>query len=436
MNFDPAALARTLTPRLVAWRRDLHRHPETGWTEFRSTALVCAALAGLGFDVRLGKDAVRPEARMGVPGPAELEAARRRALEDGADPALVARMGDGLTGAIADLDSGLPGPTLALRADLDALAVPEADDLDHFPAREGFASRRPGLMHACGHDAHTALALGLAAALAPLLRERRLRGRLRLLFQPAEEGVRGARAMLEAGALEGVTHLLGLHVGLKADAAGGLICSAEDFLATSKLEAAFSAAAPGGDALQAACAAVLGLHALPRHGGGPTRINAGLLRAGEHARTRPRQARLLLETRGATTEINARLEDDARRVLEAAAAMHGCACAATLRGQASGGRGSPELADLVREAARASGRFGRIEERAPFGASEDFGTLLSAVQARGGQSVFLLLGADLASGHHTARFDFDEAALPAGLELLIRAASAVLNSAASKDSLL
>ncbi len=425
-SVDPAALAAALTPRLVARRRDLHRHPELGWTEFRTTSLACTALIGLGFAVRLGKDAVRPEARMGVPDAAVLTAARRRALEDGADPALVARMGDGLTGLIADLDSGLPGPTLAVRADLDALAVTEAEDADHFPARRGFVSRRRGLMHACGHDAHTALALCLADALAPLLREQRLRGRLRLLLQPAEEGVRGARAMLEAGALEGVTHLLGLHVGLRADATGTLICSAEDFLATAKLEAVFTTAAPGGDALQAACAAVLGLHALPRHGDGATRINAGLLHAGEHPRTPPRQARLLLETRGATTEINTRLEDETRRVLEAAAAMHDCACVPTLRGQARGGRGSPELAARIHAAARAAGRFTRIVEHAPFGASEDFGTLLDAMQAEGGQGVFVLLGADLAAGHHTARFDFDEAALPAGLELLLRAAADIL----------
>ncbi len=164
--------AHALAPGLVAIRRALHRHPELSFQEHRTAALAAREVAAAGFEVRTG----------------------------------VAR-----TGVVAELDGG-PGPRVALRADMDALPIHEAND-------HGFASEVDGVMHACGHDAHTAGLIGAARILAGLEEEGRLPpGRVRLLFQPSEEamdaeGKSGGRRMAEEGAMEGVDAVVGLHVG-------------------------------------------------------------------------------------------------------------------------------------------------------------------------------------------------------------------------------
>jgi aminobenzoyl-glutamate utilization protein A len=149
---------------LVAIRRDLHERPEAGWTEFRTTALVAAELDRLGFDLHLGADAVEPDARLGVPPEDELAAAEARAREAGAPESYLDRM-DGITGLVAVKRYG-DGPTVGVRVDMDALERQEAMDDDHRPAREGFASAHPGEMHACAHDGHTAIGVGIARELA------------------------------------------------------------------------------------------------------------------------------------------------------------------------------------------------------------------------------------------------------------------------------
>jgi aminobenzoyl-glutamate utilization protein A len=102
---------------------------------------------------------------------------------------------EGLTGCVAVFDSGRPGPTLGLRFDIDCVNVSETTAADHIPDKEGFASTNPGYMHACGHDGHMSIGLGVAQWL--VANRDRLKGRVKLLFQPAEEGVRGARPMAE-----------------------------------------------------------------------------------------------------------------------------------------------------------------------------------------------------------------------------------------------
>src|SRR5581483_12045458 len=129
---------------LVAWRRDLHRHAEPGWCEFRTSALVAARLEEWGYQVQTGAAIVAPEARMGVPSDAVLEREYRRALEWGSPEARLAPMRGGLTGVVGTLDSGRPGPTLGIRFDLDANdGLAEPDDPAHRPAREGFRSIHP-----------------------------------------------------------------------------------------------------------------------------------------------------------------------------------------------------------------------------------------------------------------------------------------------------
>jgi amidohydrolase len=161
---DLAADRAALEPELLETRRALHRHPELAFAEHRTAELVADRLRALGYEPRVGV---------------------------------------GGTGVMADLDGGRAGPTLLIRADMDALP------LDELPGRS-YGSQTPGRMHACGHDAHTSALLGVAALLGR--RRGQLAGRVRLLFQPAEETGQGARAVIDDGALNGVDQALMAHV--------------------------------------------------------------------------------------------------------------------------------------------------------------------------------------------------------------------------------
>jgi amidohydrolase len=158
--------AHALYEDLVHWRRDFHIHPELGFTETRTASIVAEELEKLGYRVRRGV---------------------------------------GRTGVVADLGDS-DGRTIAIRADMDALPILESADRE-------YASQTDGVMHACGHDSHTSMALGAAA----LLAKEKFPGRVRFLFQPSEEtadadGVSGAPRMVQAGVLDGVDMVIAQHV--------------------------------------------------------------------------------------------------------------------------------------------------------------------------------------------------------------------------------
>ncbi|NCB17945.1 MAG: M20/M25/M40 family metallo-hydrolase, partial [Synergistales bacterium] len=180
----------------TALRRELHSHAETGWTEFWTTARIAGILDSLGYDVLVGRDVLDLDSVMGRPSDQEIAFFVERALKQGADPGWIKKM-DGYTGAVALLDTGKPGPVLAFRFDIDAVDVSESQDEKHRPFREGFASMNENAMHSCGHDAHAVIGLALAELL--MVKKESLAGMIKLIFQPAEEGVRGARAMVAAG---------------------------------------------------------------------------------------------------------------------------------------------------------------------------------------------------------------------------------------------
>lgn len=161
--FDYLSEANHIAPELTALRRAFHMDPELGNREFHTAERIEAALNGWGIPTR-------------------------RLLD---------------TAVVGRLDGALPGPTVALRADMDALPLAEATGAD-------FASRNEGVMHACGHDVHMAAALGAARLLACHREE--LKGSVLFLFQPDEEGRGGAQRMIEAGVLEGVDAVFGAHV--------------------------------------------------------------------------------------------------------------------------------------------------------------------------------------------------------------------------------
>lgn len=411
-----------LTAQLTAWRRDFHRHPELGFCEFRTAARVAAELEKFGWQVSAGPEVMRADARMEVPPATEIAVARAEALRDGADPAWVARFGDGLTGVVGTLDTGRPGPTVAFRVDMDALPVRESDDPAHAPAREKFSSARPGRMHACGHDGHTAIGLGLAATLPALARD--WRGRIKLIFQPAEEGCRGAKSMVAAGVLDDVDHYFATHLGISLTETGAVACGTSNILATAKIDATFRGVAAhagvdphlGRNALLAAATATVQLHAIARHGAGASRVNVGLLSGGTGRNIIADTAVLKLEVRGETTPICQWMRTEAERVLRAAAAMHGVEVVLEDMGEAGSAPCDAAARAVVRRAAEKSGARS-VVEFTPLGGSEDATLMMEAVQARGGAATYLIVGTPLPAGHHHPRFDIDEAALPQAVAL-------------------
>lgn len=179
----------TLPEYMIRVRRDIHRHPETAWTEYRTTALVARELEKWGYQVLLAEEVLDLESRSALPAPGQLELAEMRAREEGVDPELMRRMAGGKTGVVGILQRS-QGPVAALRVDMDALEVTESAGPDHRPAQQGFASCHEGICHACGHDVHTAVGLGVARILAE---DQSWQGTVKLIFQPGEEGdARGA----------------------------------------------------------------------------------------------------------------------------------------------------------------------------------------------------------------------------------------------------
>jgi aminobenzoyl-glutamate utilization protein A len=407
--------------RLVSLRRTLHRHPEPAWREFWTTARIVAELESIGVDdLLVGPDLLESDARMGVPDSEELAAWRDRAREAGADPALLERLDGGHTGAIAVLDGERDGPTIALRVDIDGLPRAESDDPDHVPAAEGFRSET-GAMHACGHDAHATIGLGVIAALS----DRDFAGQLKVLFQPAEEVVGGAAPVAERGHLDDVDYLLALHIGLD-HPTGEVVAGVEGFLAVSQFRAEFTgeSAHAGGhpgqgrNAVQAMATAVQNLYAIPRHEDGATRVNAGDVGGGTASNIVPESAYIEGEVRGETTELMEYMRERADGVLDHAAEMHDCEVEVGTAGQAPSAENDPELVDVVEAVAGRTDGVSSVLRHDDLGGSEDATYLMRRVQDHGGTAAFVCVGTDHPGGHHTATFDVDEDSLPVGVAVL------------------
>ncbi|AQL41876.1 N-acyl-L-amino acid amidohydrolase [Halorientalis sp. IM1011] len=407
--------------RLVSLRREFHRHPEPAWREFRTTARVIDELEAIGVDdLLVGPEVLDADARMGVPDPDELTAWRDRAREAGVDPDLLDRLDGGHTGAIAVLDGERDGPTIALRVDIDGLPLVESDDPGHVPAAEGFRSET-GAMHACGHDAHATIGLGVLDALS----DRDFAGRLKVLFQPAEEVVGGAAPMAESGHLDDVDYLLALHIGLD-HPTGEVVAGVEGFLAVSQFRADFAgeSAHAGGhpsegrNAVQAMAAAVQNLYSIPRNEAGATRVNAGDVGGGTASNIIPEQAYIEGEVRGETTDLMEYMRERADRVMDNAAAMHDCEVEIETAGQAPSAESDPELVDVVEVVAGRTDGVETVLRHDDLGGSEDATYLMRRVQDHGGNAAFVCVGTDHPGGHHTDTFDVDEDSLPVGVAVL------------------
>jgi aminobenzoyl-glutamate utilization protein A len=417
----------TVDEDVVAIRRELHANPELGFLEFRTAGRVAKTLESLGFQLTLSDQAMVPEARLGVPDPATLAAELEAAAEDGVEYRWLTEFEGGMTAVVGTLPGPPTGPVTAFRFDIDALPVTEDCTAEHAPARLGFASSRPGLMHACGHDGHVAIGLALAARLS----HSPLPGTVKLVFQPAEEGLRGGSAVAAAGVLADVDRLYCLHLGLGLPT-GTVHGSVAGLIGSTKLRAEFKGRAAhagveperGANALLAAAQAVVGLHALPQYFGEGARLNVGRFEAGTAANVVAERATLVLETRQDRGDAGSELAIAAERVLGGAGVGLGVEVEVERVGGAPAVECDPEAAAAVEPAVVATRGLhyagGPHRDRG----SEDASWLLDAVRDGGGTGTYIAFGCTSPSGHHTPRFDLDERALPPAVDMLHRLASA------------
>lgn len=418
----------TLEEQIVTWRRDLHMYPETGFLEMRTASIVAHELTKMGYALQLGTEVMDPNACMGKPSDEETAVHYAWAVENGAHPDYVDFFKEGYTGIVATLDTGKEGPTLAYRFDMDALDIHECEEQSHEPVAKGFRSTLPNKMHACGHDAHTSIGLTVAALL--MEQKNDLAGTIKLIFQPAEEGTRGAKSMTEKGVVDDVDLFVATHIGTGIPF-GEFLAANNGFLATSKLNVTFKGIAShaggspeeGKNALLAAANAAINLYAIPRHSDGATRMNVGELHAGAGRNIIADTATMKIETRGETSAINTFVSDQAKSVIQGAAKMYEVDYTIETVGAALSSKCSPDLAAEMHAIASASGELEHsIEYSNASAGSEDATYFMERVKERGGKATYVVFGTELAAGHHNEKFDIDERSLLPAAKVLAQSA--------------
>ena len=372
------AAADRLRPRLLGWRRHLHAHPELSGQERETAAFIAAELAALGLQAR------RP-----------------------------------LPNAVV-CDLGAPGPRVALRADIDALPIREETGLP-------FASSRPGVMHACGHDGHTAILLGVAALLGP---EPSVPP-LRLIFQPAEEvPPGGAIDLIAAGVLEDVSAIAGLHLWAPLRSGAAVLAPGPAWAAADRFRAIIlgrpgHAAEPHAavDALETACRAVVGLQSIVSRRVDPLQpavVTVGRLQAGEAFNVVAGEAVLEGTVRAFDEDVRRHIRAQIGSVLQHAAAAAGARVELEYVDGFPPLRNDPEVAAVVAAAAEAQLGPGTVAPGPRAMVADDFARYAERVPG-----AYLQLGAGGATAglpHHHPRFDIDEDVLPVGAAILADAA--------------
>jgi amidohydrolase len=370
-----------LTQDMVRWRRHLHAHPELSSQERETTAYIAELLESWGLTVQ-------------------------RPLE---------------TGAVARIGADRGGGTLALRADIDALPVAEESGVP-------FASERPGLMHACGHDGHTAILLAAARALAGAADA--LDGEVRLIFQPAEETIEGgAQPMVDAGVLDGVDAIFGLHLwsqlptGAIAVDTGPILASMDEFRIVVRGAGGHGGMPHAGrDALLAAASLVTSLQSIVSRRVDPLApavVTVGTFEAGSAFNVLAGEARLTGTARALSEDIRSQLEAElATLVTRGAEAFGQEADFEYLRG-APVLVNDPRMVGLLSAAAAAVAGPDRLTTLGPMMGGEDF-----AVYAQRVPGAYAFVGAAPAGPafpHHHPQFAIDEDALEIGLRLMLDA---------------
>ena len=370
-----ASDAETLVTEIREWRRDLHAHPEFGFEEQRTSAFVAEKLREFGLD----------DVEVGVGG----------------------------TGVVGSLKRGSSNRSIALRADMDALRIQEQGEAP-------YKSSNHGVMHACGHDGHTAMLLGAARRLAE---EGGFDGTIRFLFQPAEEWGRGALAMLEDGLMErfpfdeiyGIHNMPGLPVGVF-ESRPGPIMSAEDNFEIVLTGIGGHAARPqaGNEVLVAACALVTNLQTIVSRRLSPADtavVSVTELITDGTRNALPGSARILGDTRSFRSEVSAEIERQMRVIAVGTALAYNVSAEVKYSREFVPLVNDPALADEAFAAARSFLPEQDIRmAREPMTASEDFAHFLNHAPG-----AFVFLGNGDSAPLHNPRYDFCDDGLVHGV---------------------
>ncbi|WP_053368567.1 M20 family metallopeptidase [Bacillus sp. FJAT-27245] len=384
---------RTYNDELIELRRKLHSEPELSFEEYKTTAFVCEYLENLGVSYRKTEP----------------------------------------TGVIATIEGGKQGKTVALRADMDALTVEELNkDLP-------YASKEEGKMHACGHDAHTAMLLIAAKALNDIKDE--LPGRIRLIFQPAEEVGAGAKVMVEQGAMDEVDNVFGIHIwsqlptGTVSCTPGPSFASADIFTVTFKGRGGHGAMPE--DCIDAAIVAssfVMNVQSVvsrtidPQQ---PAVLTVGKMAVGTRFNVIAENAVIEGTVRCFDPEVRDHIEQQLRNYAEHVAAIYGATAKVDYTRGTQAVINDVESAKLVQKTAAQAFGTGVIYHEKPTMGAEDFSEYM--MKSPGS---FALVGSgnlekDTQWAHHHGKFNIDEDALATGAELYAQYAWVYLNEQTS-----
>ena len=372
-----------MTDQVIAWRRHLHRHPEPSYEERETARFIAETLEGLG-----GLEVTRPSD----------------------------------TSVVAHLRTRRPGRTLAIRADIDALPIREESGVE-------FASERDGVMHACGHDGHTAMLLGAAAELAGRAGE--LSGEVRFLFQPAEElPPGGAQALVAAGVLDGVDLVTGCHLWTplpfgQVAAWPGPAMAAADFFRLAITGQGGHAALPhtAVDTVAVAAQVVTNLQHVVARRTDPLRsavLSVGTFHAGDAPNVLPGRAELSGTVRTFDADLRARMPELLEDVARGVTSAHGAGYELRYTLGYAPVVNDPDATGFVRDA------LGDVADMAPLMGGDDFSAYLAKVP---GCYFFVGAGSEEAGAtwpHHHPRFRIDERALAVGTRAHVQTALRVL----------
>lgn len=415
---------------LTELRREFHQYPEPGWREFWTTARIVEELERIGVDeIHVGPAAMDPSERLGVPDDEELNHWFEKAKSKTDRTDVLEQLEGGNTGVVAVVDRG-DGPSVGLRADIDALPIRESADDKHVPADEGFRSNNEGFMHACGHDSHITFGLGTLKTVV----ENDFEGTFTVFFQPSEELLGGGKAMAAESHIDTIEYLIGAHVGLD-NPTGTVVAGLDGALALSRLdvtfegESAHAGLAPnnGRNAVQALVTAADTIYGIPRHEEGATRVNVGNVRSDNATNVIADHATAQIEVRGESTELMEYMRESVYRYLDSAAEMHECTVDTAIIGESIRQDCDEELIDIVNSIGDDIDTVSSVVRRDDLGASEDVTYLMKSVQENGGQATFIGIGASNPTGHHTSTFDIDEESLPIGISVLSKTALKILS---------
>ncbi len=381
--------ANAIAPEIIRLRREIHAHPELAFQEVRTAQLVAETLREIGgIDVRTGV---------------------------------------GKTGVVGQLGTG-DGPTIGIRADMDALPIDEATGLP-------FASQNPGVMHACGHDAHTAILLGVAHLLKQEFAAGNLRGNVRFLFQPAEEaqdaeGLSGAPRMINDGALDGVDHVIALHVDsnlpvgkitIREGASSAAVDTFRGWITGSGGHGAYPHL--GTDPLWMLLPVMQALHGIVARRINPMQpavVSLGVVRGGTASNVIPAEVYLEGTLRSFDPQVREQLIAEVERAFAVARAVGGDYRLEIERGYPAGYNDARVSAWIAETITDLIGADAIDRSRTGMGA-EDF-----AYMTQKAPGAMFMLGAAIddgvSRGHHTPIFDIDERALPIGAAILAETA--------------